>query len=84
MSDERAPVLQANEVSVWDIALRAASIQTKQMRIRWPVKPAFHTGERKHPAWCSLKNRVYHTADEAIRYRRRDSKYFKEAKSSGS
>lgn len=42
-------------ISVWDIALRAASIQTKQMRIQWPVEPAFHTGERKRPAWCSPK-----------------------------
>ena len=45
-------------ISVWDIALRAASIQTKQMRIRWPDLPAFHTGERKRPAWCSPEPRI--------------------------
>ena len=56
---KRAPVFRLNEnISVWDIAPRAVSIQTQQMRIRWPVKPAFHTGERKRPAWCSPEPRI--------------------------
>ena len=32
------------KVSVWDIALRAASIQTKQMRIRAGLKSGFSSG----------------------------------------
>ena len=43
------------KVSVWDIALRAASIQTINKCEYEPVNPAFHPGERKRPAWCSPK-----------------------------